>query len=157
MSEHLACDSVWRPFLPLNRPLHKLVRNDYGDAPVQDLTSCPSEGVEDGSFEGSSKWVSSVGRDAIVHNALLRLRAKRSPWAEISEIVCQPLPLFGLFARCAWYCDAKHLCCPRYSTHWPGFFSPPPARRICEGRIVSRIGDCSVREDERAVAGLWWT
>lgn len=57
--------------VPLSGPIQQIVRNDYGRDPVEDLALGASERVEDGVVERTGNRVLSVGRDAVVYDALL--------------------------------------------------------------------------------------
>ena len=59
----------------LNGPLHGLVCDEQGNAPVEDLATGTAEGVEDGGVECSGKRVLTVLSEAVVNNALLGERA----------------------------------------------------------------------------------
>jgi hypothetical protein len=59
----------------LNGPLHGLVCDEQGNAPVEDLAAGAAEGVEDGGVEGSGKRVLTVLGEAVVDNALLGERS----------------------------------------------------------------------------------
>jgi len=53
-------------------PLHDLVSDDEGDAPVENLVTGAAEGVEDGGVEGTGQGVLTVLSKTVVDNALLR-------------------------------------------------------------------------------------
>jgi hypothetical protein len=52
-------------------PLHDLVSDDEGNAPVKDLVTGTAEGVEDGGVEGTGEGVLTVLGETVVDNALL--------------------------------------------------------------------------------------
>ena len=59
----------------LNGPLHGLVCDEQGNAPVEDLATGAAESVENRSVESSGKRVLTVLGEAVVDNALLGERA----------------------------------------------------------------------------------
>merc|ERR1711981_1554110 len=70
-------------FVPLNRPLHRLVRNQQRQAPVQDLVAGAPKGVEDGGAEGSRQRVLAVLREAVGDDALLGEGAECAPGSHV--------------------------------------------------------------------------
>jgi hypothetical protein len=59
-----------RSILPLNSPVHGSVGDNEGRNNVENLVAEPTEAVEDGSVEGTSKGTLAVGGERIGGNAL---------------------------------------------------------------------------------------
>lgn len=57
--------------IPLGGPLQYGIAGNGGDQPEEDLALGAAERVEDGVVEGAGPGVLAVGREAVVHNALL--------------------------------------------------------------------------------------
>jgi hypothetical protein len=57
--------------IPLDSPLHSVVPKNERGRPVEDLTPCAAEGVEDSSVQGSGEGIQSVRGHGVDGNTLL--------------------------------------------------------------------------------------
>lgn len=72
---HIRTPASQTSVLPLNSPLHNLIRDNHWYSPVQDLVARASESVEDSGVGGSRKRVLSVLSESVLDDTLLRLAA----------------------------------------------------------------------------------
>lgn len=68
MFNFFCCNST---VVPLSGPVHQVVASQHGREPVEDLSLCAAEGVEDGIMGSAGKGVLTVSGNAVVDDALL--------------------------------------------------------------------------------------
>ena len=76
---HTAPNTMSEFILPLDSPLHRTIRQHHRNSPIQDLSSRPSESVENRGLVRPSKWLGAIVGDAVCYDSFLMKRTRIAP------------------------------------------------------------------------------